>query len=60
MVIRPAREKTMEEMRKEFDLILAGLTDPDQIAKVELIREFFCNPEFRTALENETAKAAGL
>ncbi len=50
----------MEEMRKEFDLILAGLTDPDQIAKVELIREFFCNPEFRTALENETAKAAGL
>lgn len=50
----------MEEMKKEFDLILAGLTDPDQIAKVELIREFICNPEFKTALENETAKAAGL
>lgn len=50
----------MDEMRKEFDIFLAGLTDPDQIAKVELIREFVCNPEFKMKLEEETAKAAGL
>jgi hypothetical protein len=48
------------EARIEFDKMIAATTNPDQIAKLELVREFLCNPEFRKALEDESAKAAGL
>jgi hypothetical protein len=48
------------EARAEFDKIISKITDLDQIAKLELVREFLCNPEFRKALEDESARAAGL
>ena len=51
---------TLEQARIEFDKMIANATTADQIAKLELMREFFCNPEFRQALEDETARQNGL
>ena len=47
------------EARKVFNQILATLTDADQIAKIELCREYFTNPDFRAALQNEVARING-
>lgn len=49
-----------QKARAEFDKMISSATDPDKIAKLELMREFFCNPDFRKALEDEMARAAGL
>ena len=37
----------------EHDLKI-DLTDPDQIARLELVREYTTNPDFRKALEDYT------
>lgn len=33
---------------------IANTTDADQIAKLEVIREYFTNPEFRAKMEEVT------
>lgn len=37
------------EARRVFDSAIAA-ADPGQVAKLELAREYFCNPSFRAAL----------
>lgn len=36
--------------REVFNQVIATLTNADQIAKIELAREYFTNPEFAKAL----------
>lgn len=43
---------TNEALREIFNQAAAKATDADQIARVEICREYFTNPEFRKALEN--------
>lgn len=31
---------------------IAGLSDADEIAKLEVVREYICNPEFKQNLED--------
>jgi hypothetical protein len=49
-----------EMVRKVFDQAIEQTSDPDQIANLELCREYFTNPEFRKALGDMTARANGL
>jgi hypothetical protein len=42
---------TSNEARRVFNAALAGITDPDRRAKIEVAREYFCNPAFRAALK---------
>ncbi len=51
---------TEAQAREVFDATLAGEKDQDRIAKVELMREFFCNPAFRSALQAEVARINGV
>lgn len=44
------------EARKIFNAIIAETTDREQRAKVELLREYFCNTEFRAAMLDEVWK----
>ena len=44
---------TPEQMRAVFDQTLVGEADEDRIAKVQLLREYFCNPDFRAGLTQE-------
>lgn len=39
-----------QEARAQFDAAIANTTNPDQIAKLELAREYFTNPDFAQAL----------
>lgn len=39
-------------MREMFNQVIATQTDPDKIAKLELCREYFCNPEFKAWLQD--------
>lgn len=48
------------EARQIFDNAIASQTDADQIAKLELMREYFTNPAFRKALEDKVAQINGL
>jgi len=41
-----------EQAREHFNDAIARQTDPDRRARLELAREYFCNPEFRRALED--------
>lgn len=52
------RETTMTatEAREIFNSALVGETNPERIAKVELLREYFCNTEFKAALHDEVAR----
>lgn len=43
---------TNQAAREVFNQVLATQTDADKIAKLELAREYFTNPDFRKALEN--------
>ena len=45
---------TNDEARIIFDGLCASTQDKNQIAKIELCREYFCNPEFKKALEQLT------
>ena len=49
-----------EQAREIFTAAIAGETDPDRIARVELLREFFTNAEFRSAMSNEVARINAL
>lgn len=42
---------TNTEAREIFNTAAASAKTTDQVAKIELAREFFTNPEFRKALE---------
>ena len=42
------------EARKIFDKVISETQDPDRIAKLELLREYFCNPAFKSELEKIT------
>lgn len=55
-------EKAMapDEARAVFDAALAGETDPERIARVELAREFFCNPDFRAFARDHVAELNGV
>ena len=44
---------TNTEAREIFNAAIANETDADRIAKVELLREYFTNPEFRAAMADE-------
>jgi len=43
---------TATEARQVFDSAIATETDADRIAKLELLREYFTNADFRKALED--------
>lgn len=45
---------TASEARAIFNAAIATSTDADQIARMELCREYFTNPEFRANLEEFT------
>jgi uncharacterized membrane-anchored protein YjiN (DUF445 family) len=38
---------TGQDARAIFDLAYAAEHDPDRRAEIELMREYFCNPQFR-------------
>jgi len=42
---------TNTEAREVFNQVIAQATDADTIARLELSREYFTNPEFRAKLE---------
>ena len=48
------------EARQIFDTQIAAEVDADRITKLELLREYYCNPEFRKAMENEVSRINGL
>lgn len=48
---------TTNEARAHFDAAIARSADADQIANIELCREYFTNPEFRKYLEDATFAA---
>jgi hypothetical protein len=43
---------TNEQAKEIFNAAIAKMTDPDQIAKAEVAREYFTNPDFRKALQD--------
>ena len=47
----------IDAMRQAFNRIIAETIDDDQLARLEVAREFFTNPEFRQRLENYTFQA---
>lgn len=40
------------EVREIFNKVIAGQTDPDRVANLEIVREYFTNPDFKRALED--------
>lgn len=49
---------TNEALRAIFNQAAAKAADADQLARVEICREYFTNPTFRKALENHLWEAA--
>ena len=45
---------TDADFRNGVNQEIADTTDADKIAKLEIIREYFTNPEFRAKLEEVT------
>lgn len=41
----------MEQIKEIFNTVIAEQTDADTIANLEICREYFTNPEFKSALE---------
>jgi hypothetical protein len=41
---------TNEAAREVFNQVISNLTDADQIARIELAREYFTNPTFAKVL----------
>ena len=58
--IMPNSAMTNTEAAAIFNAAIADETNPDRIANVEIIREYFCNPNFRVFLETETARINGV
>lgn len=44
-----AKGMTVEQAREVFDVAAKGTTDADRIARIELLREYFTNEDFRRA-----------
>ena len=51
---------TATELRQIFDRAISQQKDADKVARLELCREFFTNPEFRAALSDEVARVNGV
>ncbi len=45
---------TNTEIRSEMNKAILQQTDPDTIARMEVVREFFTNPDFKAKLEEYT------
>jgi hypothetical protein len=45
---------TATDARQVFNVAIANAKDADQIAKIELLREYFTNPDFRKFMESST------
>lgn len=45
---------TNEAAREIFNQAIANTTEADQIARIELCREYFTNPKFRKFVEDAT------
>ena len=43
---------TNEEARNVFNQVISQTTDADEIAKLELLREYFTNADFRSAMHD--------
>lgn len=43
---------TNEQAKEIFNAAIAKMTDPDQIARAEVAREYFTNQAFRKALQD--------
>ena len=43
---------TNQAAREVFNQVIAAQAGADKIARLELCREYFTNPDFRKALEN--------
>ena len=41
-----------DQAREVFNQAIASTTDADAIARIEVAREYFTNPEFRKSLED--------
>lgn len=50
-------ELTTDTIRNAIDAAIANTEDADRIARLELAREYFTNPDFRQALEDHTWNA---
>lgn len=49
-----AYHRVMENIREEFDNVIAQVSDPQTVAELEICREYFTNPEFKANLEEFT------
>ena len=49
---------TTQEAREVFDLAAKNAADADQVARIELLREYFTNADFRASLEQKLWEAA--
>lgn len=45
---------TTQEARQTFNAAIKATADPDAVAKLEIVREYFTNAEFRAKLEDFT------
>ncbi len=56
------KETTMtnNEAKEIFNAAIANETNADRIAKVELLREYFTNDDFRAAFNAHVAEINGL
>jgi hypothetical protein len=43
---------TKTQVKQIFNAAIAKMRDPDQIAKAEIAREYFTNPDFRKTLQD--------
>jgi hypothetical protein len=43
---------TNTEAREIFNQAILTSKDADQIARIEIVREYLCNPNFRKAIED--------
>lgn len=43
---------TNEAAREVFNQVIANQTDTDTIARIEIVREYFTNADFRKAMED--------
>lgn len=48
---------TDEQAKQVIDAVIAAATNPDEIAKLELFREFAFNTEFRNAFAKQSFEA---
>jgi hypothetical protein len=42
------------EVRAIFNQVIATESNPDKVARLEIVREYFTNPDFRRKMEDYT------